>query len=154
MSLNGKNIILEIIPTHSKSEFGYIVQLQALKLDGFKLIDRFDYRVVDSLVKNKDLLNIISYDKDNFNYTENETTIIKDFAKWSKGYKLLFIDNEYTFDYIKDLNNEKESVFKYLNMDYSNDIIEKIIDKYQLEPSNNIVDLLYEALIYESNNER
>jgi len=153
MELKGKNIILEIIPTHSKSEYGYIVQLQALKLDGIKLVDRFDYRVVDSLVENKDLLNLISYDKDNFNYTENVNTILKDFKKWSKGYKLLFIDNEYTLDYIKELSNEKESIFKYLNMEFSNDIIEKIIDKYHLEPSNNIVDLLYEALIYESNND-
>lgn len=152
MELKGKNIILEIIPTHSKSEYGFIVQLQALKLDGIKLIDRFDYRVVDNLVENKDLLNIISYDKENFNYTENKNTIIKDFKKWSKGYKLLFIDNEYTLDYIKELANEKESIFNYLGMKFSNDIIEKIMDKYHLEPSNNIVDLLYEALIYESNN--
>ena len=152
MELKGKNIILEIIPTHSKSEYGFIVQLQALKLDGIKLIDRFDYRVVDNLVENKDLLNIISYDKENFNYTENKNTIIKDFKKWSKGYKLLFINNEYTLDYIKELPNEKESIFNYLGMKFSNDIIEKIMDKYHLEPSNNIVDLLYEALIYESNN--
>lgn len=150
MKLDGKYIILEIIPTHSKSEYGFIVQLQALKLDGFKLIDRFDYRVVDSLVENKDLLNIISYDKDNFNYTENKNTIIKEFEKWSKGYKLLYIDNEYTLDYIKDLSNAKESIFNYLNMKYSNDSIEKIMDKYHLEPSNNIVDLLYEALIFEN----
>ena len=153
MEMKDKNIILEIIPTHSKSEYGFIVQLQALKLEGIKLVDRFDYRVIDSLVENKDLLNLISYDKENFNYTENVNTIIKDFKKWSKGYKLLFIDNEYTFDYIKELTNEKESIFKYLNMEFSNDIIEKIMDKYHLEPSNNIVDLLYEAFIYESNNE-
>lgn len=153
MELKGKNIILEIIPTHSKSEYGFIVQLQALKLDGIKLIDRFDYRVIDKLVENKDLLNIISYDKESFNYTENPKTIIKDFIKWSKGYKILFIDNEYTLDYIKELTNKKESIFKYLNMEYSNDIIERIMEKYKLEPSNNIVDLLYEALIFESNNE-
>ncbi len=150
--LKGKNIILEIIPTHSKSEYGYIIQLQALKLDGIKLIDRFDYRVIDELVENKDLLNIISYDKESFNYTESEKTILKDFRKWSLGYKLLFIDNEYTEDYLKTLSNKKESIFKYLNMEYSNDVIEKIIDKYQLEPSNNIVDLLYEAIIFENDN--
>lgn len=152
MELVGKNIILEIIPTHSKSEYGYIVQLQALKLDGIKLIDRFDYRVIDDLILNKDLLSMISYDKDNFNYTENVNTIMKDFKKWCKGYKLLYMDNEYTLDYIRNLSNEKESIFNYLQMEFSNDIIEKIIDKYNLQPSNNIVDLLYEALIYESNN--
>lgn len=151
MEIKGKNIILEIIPTHSKSESGYIVQLQALKLNDYKLVDRFDYRVVDSLVLNKDLLNMISYDKDSFNYTENENVILKDFERWSEGYNLLYIDNEYTLDYIKELKNTKESIFKYLNLEYSNDIIDIIMDKYHLEPSNNIVDLLYEALIYESN---
>lgn len=151
MKITGKNIILEIIPTHSKSEHGYIVQLQALKLEDYRLIERFDYRVVDELIENKDLLMMISYDKDSFNYTENTSTIMKDFKKWSKGYKLLFMDNEYTTDYLKELSNDKESIFKYLNMEYSNDVVTKIIDKYSLEPSNNIVDLLYEALIYESN---
>ena len=37
MEIKGKNIILEIIPTHSKSELGYIVQLQALKLNDYKV---------------------------------------------------------------------------------------------------------------------
>ena len=37
-------------------------------------------------------------------------------------------------------------------MDFSDDVIEEVIDKYKLEPSNYIVDLLYEALIFESNN--
>lgn len=151
MKITGKNIILEIIPTHSKSEHGYIVQLQALKLEDYRLIERFDYRLVDELIENKDLLMMISYDKESFNYTENTSTIMKDFKKWSKGYKLLFMDNEYTTDYLKELSNDKESIFKYLNMEYSNDVVTKIIDKYSLEPSNNIVDLLYEALIYESN---
>lgn len=149
--LEGKNIILELIPTHSKSELGYIVQLSALKLDGLKLVDRFDYRVVDELVLNKDLLAMISYDRDNFNYTENENIIMKDFLKWSKGYHLLIIDNEYTLDYLKKIN-DKESIFNYLGMKYSDSVIEEIINKYNLEPSNYIVDLLYEALIYESNN--
>lgn len=151
--LEGKKIILELIPTHSKSEYGYIVQLQALKLDGLKLIDRFDYRVIDDLVLNKDLLQMISYDKDNFNYTENKDVILKDFLKWSEGYPLLIIDNEYTLDYLKDIPNKKESIFNYLGMKYSNDVIDKIVEEYKLEPSNYIVDLLYEALIWKSNNE-
>ena len=37
-------------------------------------------------------------------------------------------------------------------MEYNDNIIDEIIKKYNLEPSNYIVDLLYEALIYESNN--
>ena len=40
-----KYIIVEVIPTHSNSEEGFIAQISALKLDGIKLLDRFDYRV-------------------------------------------------------------------------------------------------------------
>ena len=34
----------------------------------------------------------------------------------------------------------------------SDDVFDKIITKYQLEPSNHLVDLLYEALMFENNN--
>ena len=45
-------IIVEVIPTHSKAEKGTIAQLSALKLEGLKLLDRFDYRLKDdSLAK-------------------------------------------------------------------------------------------------------
>ena len=37
-----KYIIVEIIPTHSKAEKGTIAQISALKLEGLKLIDRFE----------------------------------------------------------------------------------------------------------------
>ena len=78
--------------------------------------------------------------------------IINEFKKWIEDYKLLVIDNSYTLNYLSDISNEKESVFKYLNMQYHDNIINDIINKYRLQPSNYIVDLLYEALIYESNN--
>ena len=55
-------------------------------------------------------------------------------------------------NYLNMLSNEKESILKYLNLEYSDDVIEKIIDKYKLEQNNYIVDLLYEALIYNDNN--
>ena len=50
-----KYIIVEVIPTHSKAEKGIIAQISALKLEGLKLLDRFDYRVKDELIENKDL---------------------------------------------------------------------------------------------------
>ena len=50
-----KYIIVEIIPTHSKVEKGIIAQISALKLEGLKLLDRFDYRLKDELIENKDL---------------------------------------------------------------------------------------------------
>ena len=75
-----KYIILEIIPSASKRETGNILQIQALKLDELKLIDRFDYRL-DIPLNNPDLLNMISYDKDKFTYVKDEKELINDFKK-------------------------------------------------------------------------
>ena len=146
-------IILEIIPSTSKRETGNILQIQALKLNGLKLISRFDYRL-DIPINNPDLLNMISYDKENFTYVKDEKKLIEAFKNFIKDLPLLIIDNSYTLDYLKEFDNSKESIFKYLNLEYSLDIFDKIITKYNLEPSNNLVDLLYEALIYESNNKK
>ncbi|MCI5701731.1 MAG: hypothetical protein MR266_03110 [Erysipelotrichaceae bacterium] len=146
-----KYVILEIIPSTSKRETGNILQIQALKLNELKLIDRFDYRL-DIPLNNPDLLNILSYDKDKFTYVKDEKELLKNFKDFISDLPLLIIDNPYTLDYLKDINNPKESVFKHLNLEYSQDVFDKIINKYNLEPSNHLVDLLYEALIYESNN--
>ena len=146
-----KYVILEIIPSTSKRETGNILQIQALKLNELKLIDRFDYRL-DIPLNNPDLLNILSFDKDKFTYVKDEKELLKNFKDFISDLPLLIIDNPYTLDYLKDINNPKESVFKHLNLEYSQDVFDKIINKYNLEPSNHLVDLLYEALIYESNN--
>ena len=147
-----KYIIVELIPSHSSSEKGVIVQLQALKIERLELIERFDYRLIDEKIENKDLLNMISYDKESFKYVLDSKEIIRDFKKFSKGIPLLIIDNSYTIDYLKEFKNKKESIFKYLDLEFSEDVFSKIITKYNLEVSNHLVDLLYEALIYESNN--
>jgi len=150
--MKDRYIILELIPEAITPEKGSIVQLSAIKLNGLVLEDRFDYRLNEDNIKVKDLLKIISYDKESFKYVDTHEEIINEFINWSENLKLLIIDNEYTKNYLKDLNNEKESILKYLNLEYSDDVIEKIIDKYNLEPTNYIVDLLYEALIYNDNN--
>ncbi|MCI8777608.1 MAG: hypothetical protein HFI87_00425 [Bacilli bacterium] len=147
-----KYIILEIIPTATKD--GDIVQLSALKIHDLKLIDRFDYRLNENKIPYRDLIKMISYDKDKFIYKNSTKQIMSAFKKWCKNYNLLIIDNSYTLNYLEELNNKKESVFKYLNMEYNDNIIEDVVKKYKLEPSNYIVDLLYEALIYESNNKK
>ena len=89
-------IILEIIPTHSESSKGKIIQLQALKIKDLILIDRFDYRLNEDQITNKDLVNLISYDKDFFTYVDDDKDIIKEFKKWSKKLPLLILDNSYT----------------------------------------------------------
>ena len=147
-----KYIIVEIIPTHSSSEKGFIAQISALKLKGIELQDRFDYRVEDKLIENQDLKELIQYDKKSFNYVDNIYFIIEKFKKWSKGYPLLILEESYTRDYLKELPNKKELVYPYLNLEYSLDIFEIIKKKYKLEPSDHLVDLIYEAIIYETNN--
>lgn len=145
-------IIVEIIPTHSKAEKGFIAQISALKLKGIKLIERFDYRVDDKLIENPDLKNLIKYDKKAFTYVDNIYFILEKFKNWAKDLPLLIIEEDYTLDYLKDLKNKKELAFKYFDMDYSLDIFERLMKKYSLEPSDHLVDLIYEAIIYEGNN--
>lgn len=147
-----KYIIVEVIPTHSNSDNGFIAQISALKLDGIKLLDRFDYRVENRLIDNDDVKRIISYDKNMFTYVDNIYFIIEKFKQWSKDYPLLIIEDNYTLDYLKELDNSKELIYPYLNIEYSPDVFNKIMDKYKLQPSNHLVDLLYEAIIYEGNN--
>ncbi len=147
--MNGKKyIILEIIPTKIKG--GDIAQLSALKINGLTLEDRFDYRLSEEKINIEDIINMISYDKKEFKYVKRTSTIIRNFKKWIEDYDLLIIDNLYTKNYLEGITNKRESVFKYLNMEFSDDVIERIMKKYGLVPSNHIVDLLYEAIIYEN----
>lgn len=149
-----KYIIVEVIPTHSKADKGTIAQISALKLEGLKLLDRFDYRVKDELIENKDLREMLQYDKKSFTYVDNPYFIIEKFKSWTKNLPILILEESYTLDYLKDLKNKKELIYPYLNMEHSYDVFNKIMKKYNLEPSNHLVDLLYEAIIYESNNKK
>jgi hypothetical protein len=151
---NKKYIILELIPDAISPDKGNIIQLSALKLKGLKLISRFDYRLNYDKINNIDLRTMISYDKYSFKYVDDGKIILEKFKRWAKDLDLLIIDNEYTYNFLKDIDNKKESIFNYLGLEFSDDVIDKVISKYNLEPSNYIVDLLYEALIYESNNKK
>lgn len=150
--MNGKYVILEIIPTATDPSRGDIIQLSALKIDDLTLIDRFDYRINEEYVPLTEMLDMISYDKDKFTYKETTKDIMDDFVNWVEDYELLILNNAYTLNYLKDIHNMKRDISTYLNLSYTDDIIDVIIDKYSLQPTNYIVDLLYEALIYESNN--
>ena len=145
-----KYIILEIIPDHSDSKKGKICQLQALKIDNLKLIDRFDYRLNKDKIENIAILKAIDYDNDKFKYVLNSNTILTDFKNWCNNYPLILIENSYTLEYLKEMNNVKELVYPYLDMEHSYNVFDEIINKYNLEPSNHLVDLIYEAIIYES----
>lgn len=145
-----KYVILEIIPTSFKD--GDIVQLSAIKVNDFNVIDRFDYRLNEENIKLKDFFKIISYDKENFIYKNTSSEILNDFKNFIEDYKLLLIDNGYTLEYLKNIDNKKEYINDYLNIPYTENMIDELIEKYNLEPSNYIVDLMLEALINESNN--
>lgn len=146
---NKRYVILEIIPTALDPNKGDIAQLSALKIDGIKLEGRFDYRLDKSLVKIPDILDMINYDNDDFKYAKRTKTIINNFKKFIEDLPLLIIDNEYTNNYLKDIKNDKESIFKYFDIEVNNDSFSELMNKYNLEPSNHFVDLLYEALIKE-----
>jgi DNA polymerase III alpha subunit (gram-positive type) len=148
---NKKYIILEIIPTAVDPKNGVIAQLSALKLNGIILEDRFDYRLNEDKINNFDIIKMLQYDKDMFEYVNNTKDIIKNFKKWISDYDLLIIDNAYTKNYLENIKNNKESIFDYLNMNFSDNVIDEMMNKYQLQPSNHIVDLLYEAIIEEEN---
>lgn len=142
-----KYIILEIIPTAIHPSKGDIIQLSALKIDGIKLTDRFDYRLKEDLIAIPDFKEIISYDKESFTYKDSTKEILEDFKNWIEDLPLLIIDNLYTENFLESINNKKESIFNYLDTKYNDNIIEELIKEYNLEPSNYIVDLLYESLI-------
>ncbi|HIT22403.1 MAG TPA: hypothetical protein IAB56_05505 [Candidatus Scybalousia intestinigallinarum] len=145
-------IILELIPTASTKENGEIIQLSALKLEGLQLVDRFDYRLKEDKVPIQELLPIISYDPDSFHYVESTQELLDSFSNWSEDLPLLIMDNGYTENYLADLTNEKKAIFPYLSMEFSDDVIRLMIEKYHLVESNYVVDLLYEALIQEISN--
>ncbi len=142
-----KYIILEIIPTAIHPSKGDIIQLSALKLNGLVIESRFDYRLNENLIAYPDFKEMISYDKESFTYKNSTKEILNDFKKWVGELPLLIIDNLYTENFLETLSNKKESIFKYLDTKYNDNIIEELINKYNLEPSNYIVDLLYESLI-------
>ena len=149
--MEGKYVIVEIIPEAISPDKGTLVQISALKLDGLKLIDRFDYRLNYDLVTNKDILKLISYDQDSFTYLNSTGELLNKFSEWSEDLPVYIFDNKYTNNFLATLLNDKVSIASVFDMDYTDDFVELLIKKYNLEPSNYIVDLIYEALIYRSN---
>lgn len=146
---NSKYIILEIIPTSTDPKKGDVAQLSALKIDGIKLIDRFDYRLDKAKIKIPDILKITDYDNESFKYVKTTKNLLSNFKKFIGDLPLLIIDNSYTRNYLSDFDNDIHSVFEFLNLEVSDDVFDRLMNKYGLEPSNYLVDLLYEALIKE-----
>lgn len=149
--MDQKYIILELIPTARNPEKGDIIQLSALKIDRLNLIDRFDYRLNEQFIPLQDLIDMISYDKDKFIYKDTTEEILQAFEDWIQDYPLLILNNQYTLNYLKSIKNIKKDISTYLDIPYHDDIIDTIMKKYNIQPTNYIVDILYEALINKSN---
>ena len=147
---NDDYVILELIPTGISKEKGDIIELTALKLHGLNLVDRFNYRLNEDNIAIPEFKNIISYDKDSFIYLETTDDILNTFKEFIGELPLLIIDNTYTNNFLSELPNNRESIFKYLDKEYDekdDHIIEDLIKEYDIEPTNYIVDILYESLL-------
>lgn len=142
-----KYIIVELIPTTLKKETGDIIQLSALKIENLQITGRFDYRLHEDRIIIKDFLDIISYDKEAFTYKYSTEEILDDFKEFIKDYPLLIIDNEYTQNYLSDITNKKVSLYDYFDIEHKDSIIEELMTKYNIEPTNYIVDIIYESII-------
>ena len=101
---------------------------------------------------------------DTFTFTESYAVIYSisaenyKFTSWNTkangsgtSYNKSLFHNMYTLDYLDSLDNQKELIYPYLEMEYSLDVFDRIMEKYPIEPSNHLVDILYEAIIYEGN---
>ena len=126
---NKNYIIVEIIPTASNPKYGVIAQLSALKLNGLVLKERFDYRLKEEMIPNQDILRMINYDKEDFKYVDSSEEIMNQFQEFIGDYDLLIIDNAYTKKYLEKIKNKKESIFKYMHMRFSDNVIERMIKK-------------------------
>lgn len=143
-----KFIIVEIIPNMLDYKKGCIVQLQALKIKEGRIIDRMDYRLDYNLIDNPDIIRMINYDNEMFNYTKSKKMIINKFMEFIEDYDIFIIDNVYTRNYLKDVKNNMISIFDYLNICNDDQAFNVLINKYQLQPSNHLVDLLFEAITF------
>lgn len=142
-----KYIILEVIPTAMTKNNGDIVELTALKIDNMKLVDRFNYRLNKDKVSLKEFLEMCSYDDNDFIYKDSNDEILESLKEFVSDLPIMIIDNTYTLNYLEDFSNKKELVFPYLDLDFNESVIQNMIDKYKLESSNYMVDLVYEAII-------
>ncbi|MGI5841774.1 MAG: hypothetical protein ACOX6H_00540 [Christensenellales bacterium] len=148
-----KYVILELIPTHSNPQYGDVAQLQALKIEDYKMLSRFDCRLEKSKIKIADLAEMISYDDDSFRKLSTTEEMMKQFSLWSENLPVYILKNGYTEAYLNHhkIFNEQVSILDELSMSLTPTIFDELIEKFNLQPSPHFVDLLFEALIAQSN---
>ena len=136
-----EGILLELIP--SKSKDGDIIQIEALDIKNNEIIKRLNIRY---LAKNLDqkLIDMISYDKNDHIYLDSTEEMLKALKDFAKDKTIYIMDNSYTRDYLKEFNTSFIEEF----LDEEKDgFLERMINKYNIKPTNYIVDILYESII-------
>ncbi|MBO5095297.1 MAG: hypothetical protein J6B98_00270 [Bacilli bacterium] len=140
-----KYVIVEIIPTTRFKNTGDIAQLCAIKCDN-DIISNLNLRLELEKIQVPDILNMVNYDIDKFEYLNTSNKIINKFKKFIKDYKLIIIPNEYTLDYLSDLDNEKISICEILKIKFSDNLINDIVSSYNLNQNDEIVEIMYKAI--------
>lgn len=136
-----EGILLELIP--SKSKDGDIIQIEALDIKNNEIIKRLNIRY---LAKNLDkkLIDMISYDKEDHIYLDSTKEILKTLKDFAKDKTIYIMDNSYTKDYLEEFNTS--FIEEFLNEEKDN-FLEQMIKKYNIQPTNYVVDILYESII-------
>ena len=137
-------VIVEIIPTTRNPITGDIAQLSAIKKG--KRTKKLNLRLNKDKINIPDILRITNYDNDKFEYLETTNEIMNKFIKFIEDYDLIIIPNDYTKEYLSNIKNNKISISDKLGIDYSELLIDDIINKYNLEYSNDIVGILNDAI--------
>ena len=137
-------VIVEIIPTTRNPITGDIAQLSAIKKG--KKTKKLNLRLNKDKINIPDILRMTNYDNDKFEYLETTNEIMNKFIKFIEDYDLIIIPNDYTKEYLSNIKNNKISISDKLGIDYSELLIDDIINKYNLEYSNDIVGILNEAI--------
>lgn len=137
-------VIVEIIPTTRNPITGDIAQLSAIKKG--KKTKKLNLRLNKDKINIPDILRMTNYDNDKFEYLETTNEIMNKFIKFIEDYDLIIIPNDYTKEYLSNIKNNKISISDKLGIDYSKLLIDDIINKYNLEYSNDIVEILNDAI--------
>ena len=137
-------VIVEIIPTTRNPITGDIAQLSAIKKG--KRTKKLNLRLNKDKINIPDILRMTNYDNDKFEYWKTTNEIMNKFIKFIEDYDLIIIPNDYTKEYLSNIKNNKISISDKLGIDYSELLIDDIINKYNLEYSNDIVGILNDAI--------
>ena len=147
-------IIVEIIPTRSKRELGgTIVQVSCIKMKDLIMTDQLYVRQDLNYVQEPDIVHMLSYGDDYFETTRYVNSVEKKFKKFIGKTPLLIMDNSYTLDYLQDYENEKISIFDLLGVEDSDTVFDEIRAIYGIEDTQDLVTILYEALLKKNNDE-